>query len=121
MGRRRRFFVLAAIVLFAMSDIVFAADAATVAGGLDSGKALLYALTILGAALCMGLGTFGPGLGIGNATAGAVDAVGRNPEAQGKVMVTMLVGLAMAESIAIYALVVSMILLYANPILALVK
>ncbi|OPZ60538.1 MAG: ATP synthase subunit c, sodium ion specific [Deltaproteobacteria bacterium ADurb.Bin510] len=121
MGRRMRLFILAAFVFFAFSDVVMASDAAAVAGGIDSGKALIYALTILAAALCMGLGTFGPGLGIGNATAGAVDAVGRNPEAQGKVMVTMLVGLAMAESIAIYALVVSMILLYANPILALIK
>ena len=121
MGRRISSFLIAAFVLFALTDVVFASDAAVAAGGIDSGKALIYALTILGAALCMGLGTFGPGLGIGNATSGAVDAVGRNPEAQGKVMVTLLVGLAMAESIAIYALVVSMILLYANPILALIK
>jgi F-type H+-transporting ATPase subunit c len=41
--------------------------------------------------------------------------VGRNPGVQGKIMMVMLVGMAMAESIAIYALVISLILLYANP------
>jgi F-type H+-transporting ATPase subunit c len=41
--------------------------------------------------------------------------VGRNPGVQGKIMMTMLIGMAMAESIAIYALVVALVLLFANP------
>ena len=57
----------------------------------------------------------GAGAGIGNAANGACQAVGRNPGVQGKIMMVMLVGMAMAESIAIYALVISLILLYANP------
>jgi F-type H+-transporting ATPase subunit c len=51
---------------------------------------------------------------------GATNAVGRNPEAQGKILLTMMVGLAMIESLAIYALVVALILLYANPLLKLI-
>ncbi len=60
-------------------------------------------------------GAIGAGLGIGNAANGACNAVGRNPGVQGKIMMTMLVGMAMAESIAIYALVVSLVILFANP------
>ena len=45
----------------------------------------------------------------------AVDGIARNPEASGKVTVTMLIGLAMIESLCIYALVVSLILIYAHP------
>jgi len=70
---------------------------------------------MIGAGLAIGLGAIGAGAGIGNAANGACSAVGRNPGVQGKIMMTMLVGMAMAESIAIYALVVSLVLLYANP------
>jgi len=61
------------------------------------------------------VGCIGAGLGIGHAAAGASEAVGRNPAAQGKIMMTMMIGMAMAESIAIYALVISLILLFVNP------
>jgi len=70
---------------------------------------------MIGAGLAIGLGCIGAGAGIGNAAAGASEAVGRNPNAQGKIMMTMMVGMAMAESIAIYALVISLILLFVNP------
>jgi F-type H+-transporting ATPase subunit c len=43
--------------------------------------------------------------------------VGRNPEAQGKILITMMVGLAMIESLAIYALVIALVVLYANSLL----
>ena len=70
---------------------------------------------MIGAGLAIGLGAIGAGAGIGNAANGACQAVGRNPGVQGKIMMVMLVGMAMAESIAIYALVIALILLYANP------
>jgi F-type H+-transporting ATPase subunit c len=78
-------------------------------------KVIFSVGAMLGAGLAIGLGCIGAGAGIGNATKGAAEAVGRNPGVQGKIMMTMMVGMAMAESIAIYALVVSLILLYANP------
>jgi F-type H+-transporting ATPase subunit c len=65
----------------------------------------------------MAFGTLGPGLAMGNGLNGATNAVGRNPEAQGKILLTMMVGLAMIESLAIYALVIALIVLYANPLL----
>ncbi|MDT8272735.1 MAG: ATP synthase F0 subunit C [Desulfomonilia bacterium] len=70
---------------------------------------------MVAAGFAIGLGCIGAGAGIGSAAAGASEAVGRNPAAQGKIMMTMMVGMAMAESIAIYSLVVSLILLYVNP------
>lgn len=63
--------------------------------------------TMLAKALAIGLGALGPGLGIGFIGAKAVEAIGRNPEATGKVLVIMLLASAFAESIAIYALVIA--------------
>lgn len=112
-------FVSVAFMVLVVSSAAFGADGAT-AGYTDWAKVVFVAVSVLGAGLCMGLGTVGPGLGMGNATAGASEAVGRNPEAQGKIMLTMMVGLAMTESIAIYALVVTLIILYANPFKAII-
>lgn len=74
-----------------------------------------FSLCILGAAIGMGIGTLGTGIGQGLAVKGAVEGVSRNPGASGKIMTTMMIGLAMIESLAIYALVICLIVLYANP------
>ncbi len=63
-------------------------------------------IVALAKAFTMGIGTIGPALGIGRLVAKAMEAIGRNPEASGKVFVPMLLGAAFAEAIAIYALVV---------------
>ena len=62
---------------------------------------------MLAKALAIGLGAIGPGLGIGLIGAKAMEAIGRNPEASGKVLVAMLLASAFAEAIAIYALVIA--------------
>jgi F-type H+-transporting ATPase subunit c len=62
---------------------------------------------MLAKALAIGLGAIGPGLGIGLIGAKAVEAIGRNPEANGKILVAMLLITAFAEAIAIYALVIA--------------
>jgi len=64
----------------------------------------------LAAGLAIGLGTLGPGLGIGLLVNGAMQAIGRNPEAAGQIQVNMILGIAFAEAIAIYALVVALLL-----------
>jgi len=68
-------------------------------------------LAFLGAGLAVltGLGT---GLGMGFATGKAVEAIGRQPEAQGKINSMLLVGLALTESCAIYGLVIAIILIF---------
>lgn len=68
------------------------------------------AMKLLGPALAIGLGGIGPALGIGMLAAKAMEAIGRNPEAAGKIQVPMLIAMAFAEAIAIYALVVALII-----------
>ncbi|MCX6797752.1 MAG: ATP synthase F0 subunit C [Candidatus Falkowbacteria bacterium] len=62
---------------------------------------------MLAKALAIGIGAIGPGLGIGLIGAKAMEAIGRNPEAVGKILVPMLLIAAFAEAIAIYALVIA--------------
>ncbi|MGV8056771.1 MAG: ATP synthase F0 subunit C [Smithellaceae bacterium] len=103
----------AVVFLLVSSPLVFAAEA--IPAGDSYPKAIFAVGAMIAAGLAIGVGAVGAGLGIGTAASGACSAVGRNPGVQGKIMMTMLVGMAMAESIAIYALVVSLVLLYANP------
>ena len=66
----------------------------------------------LAAAIAIGVGALGPGLGIGLLAGRAMEALGRNPEATGPVQQNMILALAFAEAIAIYALVVAIIILF---------
>ena len=64
----------------------------------------------LAAGIAIGIGAIGPGIGIGIAVRGAMDAIGRNPEAENAVRATMILGVGLAEAVAIYAFVVALIL-----------
>jgi F-type H+-transporting ATPase subunit c len=64
----------------------------------------------LAAALAIGLGALGPGLGIGLLGMGAMQGIARNPEAAGPIQTNMILAIAFAEAIAIYALVVALLL-----------
>ncbi len=70
------------------------------------------AAKMMGAALAIGLGALGPGLGMGILFSKVVEAIGRNPEAQPKIQTSMFLGIAFTEAIAIYALVVSLMILF---------
>jgi F-type H+-transporting ATPase subunit c len=63
----------------------------------------------LAAALAIGLGAIGPGIGVGIIGGMAVQAIGRNPEASNEIRTNMILGIAFAEAIAIYALVIALI------------
>ncbi len=67
-------------------------------------------MRMLAAGLAMGLGALGPGLGIGILGYGAMQALGRNPEARGPILTNMILAIAFAEAIAIYALIIAIIL-----------
>ncbi len=107
--------LVSVLFVFGFATLAFAAEK----DGADYTKAIVLGCSVIAAGIAMGFGAIGAGLGIGQATGGASNAVGRNPEAQGKIMLTMMVGMAMTESVAIYALVVSLVILYANPIVKL--
>ena len=67
-------------------------------------------LKYVGAAIAIGVGALGPGIGIGNLVGKAMEALGRNPEAQPVIQTNMILGIAFAEAIAIYALVVAVMI-----------
>jgi F-type H+-transporting ATPase subunit c len=64
-------------------------------------------LDTIAKALAIGLGSVGPAFAIGMIGSKAMEAIGRNPEAAGKILVPMLLACAFAEAVAIYALVIA--------------
>lgn len=82
-----------------------------------SDTTILSAVSILVSGLTIAIGSIGPALAEGKAVAAALDAIARQPEAAGTTTRTLFVGMAMTESTAIYCLVVSLVLLFANPLL----
>src|SRR3954447_14263054 len=96
---------LAAFLMVSMSTVAFAAEEA--AGGAMSEKALLG----LAAALAIAVAALGGALGQGRAAAAALEGIARNPGAADKLFVPMLLGLALIESLVIYALLIAFRLL----------
>ncbi|MCU0734701.1 MAG: F0F1 ATP synthase subunit C [Methylotetracoccus sp.] len=80
-----------------------------------SGDIIIGAVSIFTAGLTIAIGSIGPALGEGRAVAQALSAIAQQPDEAPTMTRTLFVGLAMVESTAIYCLVVSMILLFANP------
>lgn len=72
-------------------------------------------VAMLAAAFAVGMGAIGPALAEGRAVAAALDAIARQPDAAGVISRTLFVGLAMIETMAIYALVIALLILFANP------
>lgn len=68
-------------------------------------------LQYLAMGLAIGLGALGPGIGIGLIGSKAMEAVGRNPDASGKIQTLMILAIVFAEAVAIYALVVAFLIL----------
>lgn len=66
-------------------------------------------LSTLAAAIAIGVGAIGPGIGIGLLAGKAMEAIGRNPEAAPKIQTAMILAIAFTEAIAIYALVIALI------------
>jgi F-type H+-transporting ATPase subunit c len=67
-------------------------------------------LRLIATALAIGLAAIGPGIGIGIVAAGALQAIGRNPEIQGTVVTYMFLGIAFTEALAIFGLVISFLI-----------
>lgn len=82
--------------------------------GLDTPEVLSYSagIALLAAGICIGLGCLGSGLGAGFPSASACEGVGRNPRAKGMIIFNMLIGQSVAQTPAIFAFLVSLLLLY---------
>lgn len=96
------------LAISAFSGVALAADPTGASGA-------IIQWTVLAAGLAIGLGAIGSGIGMGTAIGGACEGTSRNPEAGGRILTTMIIGLAMIESLTIYALVIALILLFGNP------
>ncbi len=102
--------VSSAFLLLALSTVAYAAGNETAIAGLR-----YFTVSVFAAGFGIAIAAFGGSLGQGMAIKSAVEGIARNPESSGKVTVTMLIGLAMVESLVIYTLVVALILIYAHP------
>lgn len=92
--------------LFLLASGIASAQAAGAADNEFSEKAMKF----LAAGLAIGIGTLGPGVGIGLLGGKAMEALGRNPEAAGVVQTNMILAIAFAEALGIYALVVAILI-----------
>ncbi len=81
-------------------------------------KAIVLGCSAIGGGLAM-LSAIGMGIGIGGATGKAIEGISRQPEAQGAILRTLLVGAALAETTGIFAFIISIMLVIANPLVGL--
>lgn len=97
--------LLTALVLAVIAPAAFASNA-------EGGPEGLFGLGIaLATGLCIAIAAFGGAIGQGMAIKGAMEGIARNPGASGKIMTPMIIGLALIESLVIYALVIAFMLL----------
>lgn len=92
-------------------DLLYAAEIASQGGAID-GSVYIRCAALLGAGICMGTGAIGPGIGEGFVGGKTVEAIARQPEMQSSLVRTMLIADAVAETTGIYALVISLLLLF---------
>jgi F-type H+-transporting ATPase subunit c len=78
---------------------------------------VIIAVSIIAAALAMAIGGYGPARALGESLTKALDAIARQPEAAGQITRTLIIGMALIESIAIYAFVIALIILFADPLI----
>jgi len=93
-------------LMLALASFAFASDGET-----------LKVYSVLGAAIVLGIAAFGGAIAMGNTASATINGTARNPAVGGKLLTTMFIALAMIEAQVIYALVIALILLYANPLM----
>ncbi|MCF8030744.1 MAG: ATP synthase F0 subunit C [Desulfohalobiaceae bacterium] len=103
-------------LMTALNTIALLAVASTACAAEGTGGDVVSMIAIA-TAIGIGLAALGCGIGMGFGLRGACEGTARNPDAGGQITVTMLIGLALIESLAIYTLVIDLILLFANPFL----
>ena len=111
MSRKRLIGIFSAALLLSSATMGFAAGDPQVQ---SAGLWVFFGIAIA-CGFGIGVAALGTGLGMGNAINGALQGTARNPEAGGKIMTTMIIGLALIESLCIYALVICFILVFKIP------
>ena len=87
-----------------------ASPALAAEAGAEGGGIWYKGLIALAAGLGLGLAAFGAALGQGRATAAAMESIGRNPNSADRIFTPLIVGLALMEALALYALVIAFVL-----------
>ncbi len=109
---------LALLFTLVWASLALAQEATGAGAGAAASLGGFFSYAVMAAGFGIGIAAFGTGIGQGLAINKSVEGIARNPEASGKITVTMLIGLAMIESLCIYALVVALIILFAYPMTA---
>lgn len=78
---------------------------------------IIISVSIIAAALAIAVGGYGPARALGESLTKALEAIARQPEAAAQITRTLIIGMALIESIAIYAFVIALIVLFANPLI----
>ncbi|MBU4321352.1 MAG: ATP synthase F0 subunit C [Nitrospinae bacterium] len=99
------------VMTFALICMLAPFALAEEAKAVASGDSSVKALAALGAGLAIGLAALGTGIGMGVGLSKACEGVARNPGVTGKITTTLIIGIAMIESLAIYALLIALSLL----------
>lgn len=108
--------LLSFVMLCLLASLALAEEAAAPEAAQGSfNKMYYYGMAAVGCGLAIGFGALGAGIGQGIGTSKACEGIARNPATAGKVTTTLIIGLAMMESLTIYALVVVLIILFVNP------
>ena len=103
--------IFAAVMVIGSASMAFAGDDAAVKA---AGLWVFFGIAIA-CGLGIGMAAMGTGIGMGNAINGALQGTARNPEAGGKIMTTMIIGLALIESLCIYALLICLLMVFKIP------
>ena len=103
--------ILVLILTLGMFSPAFAAE------GDKAASVWIYFAVAIACGFGIGVAALGTGLGMGNAINGAMQGTARNPEASGKIMTTMIIGLALIESLCIYALLICLMMITKIPAL----
>jgi len=106
MFRKFIFSFLVALLFVAVASVALAAEGTPAAGGESNVKAVIA----LAAGFGIAIAAFGGAMGQGKAIAAGLEGIARNPSAQNKIFIPMIVGLALIESLVIYALVIAFVL-----------
>jgi F-type H+-transporting ATPase subunit c len=110
MSKKSMIRVLTSVMVLGMASIASAADGSAQAAGMW----IFFAIAIA-CGFGIGIAALGTGLGMGNAINAALSGIARNPEASGKIQTNMIIGLALIESLCIYALVICFIMVFRLP------
>jgi len=103
---------LTAVLILGMASMALAQDGSAKAAGM-----WIFVAIALSTGFGIGIAAIGTSFAMGNAISAGLQGIARNPEAGGKIMTTMIIGLALIESLCIYALLISLLMVFKIPTL----